>query len=246
MNLKPYLPPVGEVASWKPGSLIVRPKHEHPAYDALSPLSDGPIARATLIANAAHAAVGQRRADGITPYMVHPIHVAALVAQWCIEIRVGPYVFENAVATALLHDVIEDTKLGPNDLLNLGIPDTIVQDVLTLTKPDESHARRAYYTGCTQRFIPWIVKLADRPSNLLSAAAECIPQSHRGIWTDRDRATNARWRGYVHRTIEEMLPAFDEHTPGDVPLTPEAIAYVKGHLETALHACRVACDFDVA
>lgn len=65
------------------------------------PVADFDIAE--IFGTAAHAAVGQKRDNG-DPYITHPRRVAALVAQY----------FPHDIAmhcAAILHDVIEDTKV---------------------------------------------------------------------------------------------------------------------------------------
>jgi len=51
----------------------------------------------------------QKRKDGKTPFIVHPIEVACLVAEYAKD--------DDAVAAAWLHDVLEDTKdCSPEDI----------------------------------------------------------------------------------------------------------------------------------
>jgi (p)ppGpp synthase/HD superfamily hydrolase len=64
--------------------------------------------RARGFARAAHEAVGQRRKYSGEPYIVHPIAVAELV-------KTVPHSPEM-VAAALLHDVVEDTKVGLDEI----------------------------------------------------------------------------------------------------------------------------------
>lgn len=61
------------------------------------------IEKARVFATAAHAAVGQLRKYTNDPYIVHPLSVATRVAlvNWT----------DAAVCAALLHDVLEDTKV---------------------------------------------------------------------------------------------------------------------------------------
>ena len=74
------------------------------AYDARRPKS--PTASRKLITRAAHAAEeshrGQLRQTG-EPYITHPVAVATIVADLGLDAR--------SVASALLHDAVEDTGL---------------------------------------------------------------------------------------------------------------------------------------
>jgi hypothetical protein len=87
------------------------------------------LALADLVATQAHE--GQVDKAG-APYITHPRRVAARVAA-----RGGTV---EQQAAALLHDVLEDTPLTAEQLPLLGVPDTVVDAVLALTKgPDEPY-----------------------------------------------------------------------------------------------------------
>lgn len=55
------------------------------------------------------------------PYVFHPFHLAEQMQT------------EHETCVALLHDVMEDTSLSADDLINLGIPAAYVQTCLKLT-----------------------------------------------------------------------------------------------------------------
>ena len=107
---------------------------------------------AEAIATLAHS--GQYRRDGITPYIEHPRSVVRRVDD-------DPLV----IATAWLHDVIEDTVTTAEDLAKQGIPPQVVQAVLLLTKTASTS-----YTGYLDRVasndLARRVKVADMLSNL--------------------------------------------------------------------------------
>ena len=112
---------------------------------------------ALAIAERAHE--GTFRADGKTPYIAHPMVVAAVVR------AAGGS--ETAVAAALLHDVIEDTDMKPSDLIGL-IGTDVADLVIELTFPNNMPDRR-------QRMIERVpsmsqdaklIKLADIYCNL--------------------------------------------------------------------------------
>jgi (p)ppGpp synthase/HD superfamily hydrolase len=50
----------------------------------------------------------KRKGDGVTPYAVHPIGVALLIACHTQD--------ENVLCAALLHDVLEDTDYSPKEI----------------------------------------------------------------------------------------------------------------------------------
>lgn len=110
---------------------------------------------AELIATNAHA--GQFRRDGVTPYITHPEAVAILL---CDE---GPEV----VATAWLHDVLEDTDVKPRHLREQGLPESVVSAVITLTKWGTDYD--AYLREIKDNPIACRVKIADMLHNLSSS-----------------------------------------------------------------------------
>lgn len=105
--------------------------------------------KALVIAEKAHK--GQVDKAG-KDYIEHPLFVASLVNS------------EEEKATALLHDVIEDSSYTFDDLLNAGIPTDVVEAVSLLTKPrDVSY--QVYLDGIKKNHIARIVKLADLTHN---------------------------------------------------------------------------------
>lgn len=115
----------------------------------ISPL----IAQAYEFANLAHQ--GQLRDDG-TPFFSHPVQVATILSEITDD--------EVLIAAALLHDVIEDTFVtydGVVDAFGVEVAD-LVNEVTHEGSPDS----KGYYFPRlkTQRGI--MLKFADRLSNL--------------------------------------------------------------------------------
>ena len=111
------------------------------------------VSKAYAIAEAAHA--GQFRRDGKTPYIKHPMAVAERV------VRYG----RDYVCVAYLHDVLEDTSVGYDDLENAGIPENILKAVEILTKSEvQSYDEYLYFVK--QNELARRVKIADMLSNL--------------------------------------------------------------------------------
>jgi (p)ppGpp synthase/HD superfamily hydrolase len=114
---------------------------------------------ASSIARKAHA--GQFRRDGITPYVNHPEAVAKSLEG------------ENpdVIATAWLHDVLEDTEVTISELKNAGIPVRVIEAVALLTRWDgQSYAD--YLHWVSQDEIASKVKVADILHNLSDAPTE--------------------------------------------------------------------------
>lgn len=87
------------------------------------------VARAYEAAAAAHA--DQRRKSG-EPYIVHPLAVAQIVADFGLD--------PDAIAAALLHDVVEDTALD-DAALRASFGDAVADLVRGVTKISEIEAR---------------------------------------------------------------------------------------------------------
>lgn len=110
---------------------------------------------ASLIAARAHA--GQHRRDGVTPYITHPAAVASRLERTGAD--------DVVIATAWLHDVIEDGAETPETLRTAGVPEKVVQAVEVLTKrPGVSY--EDYLRGVKRHAIARQVKVADMLHNL--------------------------------------------------------------------------------
>lgn len=102
---------------------------------------------------------GQKRKDGITPYIVHPIEVMRLLQECgCHD--------EEQLATALLHDTIEDCEAVTYDKLRWLFGAAIAARVERLTKPPASD-KAAYIADLAKNACEKVVvvKAADRICN---------------------------------------------------------------------------------
>lgn len=108
--------------------------------------------KAIELAVEAHA--HQKRADQVTPFIVHPVRVAALMPN------------SRTKTIALLHDVIEDTEL-PRHLIKDLLGNDIASSINALT-----HKKGEMYSNYIERLIDKgdsdavLVKLADIFDNL--------------------------------------------------------------------------------
>jgi len=127
---------------------------------------DSLIERARKFAERKH--FGQWRADNKTPYITHPIRVAEIVKKFKKSHRI-----EELLAAAYLHDTLEDTKTGINELRN-NFGETIALLVVELTSnPLEiQNIGKAKYLseklGSEDNMSNWAltIKLADRLDNV--------------------------------------------------------------------------------
>jgi (p)ppGpp synthase/HD superfamily hydrolase len=124
------------------------------------------VERARVFATAAHAAVGQKRKYTGEDYIVHPTEVAEIVKS------IGGT--DVQIAAALLHDVLEDTKVTEAQMREV-MGDRVTDMVLWLTdvsKPEDGNrkTRKAMDREHTAKAPPEAktVKLADLISNTKS------------------------------------------------------------------------------
>ena len=104
---------------------------------------------ALSIATEAHG--GQFDKAGID-YIEHPIFVASQVDS------------EEEKAVALLHDVIEDSSVTAEELLNAGLPETVVTAVQILSKK-KGQDYQTYLKTVKSNPLARVVKLADLKHN---------------------------------------------------------------------------------
>lgn len=104
---------------------------------------------ALSIARKAHE--GQLDKAGVD-YIEHPIYVASQVDT------------EEEKAVALLHDVIEDSPVSAEGLLQAGLPETVVTAVQVLTKKKEQDYQ-TYLETVKKNPLARVVKLADLEHN---------------------------------------------------------------------------------
>lgn len=119
--------------------------------------------RALSIAREAHH--GQSRRHG-APYIGHPLAVRVLVEE--VGRAAGLDVDEATAAVALLHDVVEDSEIG-RDELAARFGDRVAADVWLLTKSGKGEAATAAYYARMAREASdevRLVKVCDRLHNL--------------------------------------------------------------------------------
>lgn len=86
-------------------------------------------------------------------YRLHPLRVAAGVED------------VNAKVVALLHDVIEDTGTTPEDLANMGLPQNIIDGILSVTKRD-GESYKDFVIRASRNKLGHQVKVADIKDNM--------------------------------------------------------------------------------
>jgi guanosine-3',5'-bis(diphosphate) 3'-pyrophosphohydrolase len=89
---------------------------------------------------------------GGLPYVYHPFHLAEQMDT------------EEAVAVALLHDVVEDTDYTIEDIIAMGFPKSVT-DALALMTHDDTTPYMDYVAKIKSNPIAKAVKLADLRHN---------------------------------------------------------------------------------
>ncbi len=111
---------------------------------------------------------GQFRADGVTPYINHPILVAEIVKKFKQSSKI-----EHIIAAALLHDTLEDTYTSYRELIdNFGeIAASIVIELTTADYMCDLVGKPNYLKTRMCIISPYalVVKLADRLANILDS-----------------------------------------------------------------------------
>ena len=86
------------------------------------------------------------------PYVFHPFHLAESMTD------------EIATVCALLHDVVEDTEITPEDLTNMGFPSEVTE-VLALLTHDDGVPYMDYVREIAKHPVAKAVKIADLTHN---------------------------------------------------------------------------------
>jgi (p)ppGpp synthase/HD superfamily hydrolase len=126
---------------------------------------------ALTIATVAHA--GQRDKAGV-PYIEHPKGVAVIATNALISGADGGLHIPNRATgaynlirdAALLHDVVEDTSVTPEGLIELGVSPETVRIVLLLTYDKTKMTRDQYYAQIKTDPVARLVKISDVRHNL--------------------------------------------------------------------------------
>jgi len=151
----------------------------------------------------------QRRKDSVnSPYINHPIDVAQLL--W----EVGGVRDVNVLLAAILHDTIEDTNTGPEEILE-SFGEEVLSLVLEVTDdkslPKAKRKRLQIETAPDKSFGAKLIKLADKCSNIRDLLA--LPPAHWSLdrrqeyllWTEKVvaglRGTNAALEEYYDHEL---------------------------------------------
>src|SRR5438067_10706395 len=133
------------------------------------------VERAFAFSESAHQ--GQFRKSG-EPYITHPLAVASILSQWRLDAQ--------GLAAALLHDVMEDTKVSKNEIehsFGKSVADMVdglsKLDQIEFTSREEAQAEnfRKMLLAMAQDVRVILIKLADRLHNMRTL--DVMAPSHR-------------------------------------------------------------------
>ncbi len=120
---------------------------------------------------ASHSHFSQKRKSG-EPYIIHPIEVATIIANWDLDMA--------TIASALLHDVVEDTAVSREDIEQI-FGQEIAELVDSVTKLEKinfeteelAHAEyfRKVVLAMAKDIRVILIKLADRLHNILTLSS---------------------------------------------------------------------------
>lgn len=114
------------------------------------------------------------------PYLGHILRVAERVS----------HLDDEVIGAALLHDILEDTAATEDDLVAAGIPATVIEAVVLLTKT--GGPLDAYYARIREHPVALAVKLADIADNADPARqAQLAPEVRERLTRKYAKATAA-------------------------------------------------------
>jgi GTP pyrophosphokinase len=137
--------------------------------------------KAINIANILHE--GQKRRTG-EDYIIHPVRVASALSALGIH-------DDSILATALLHDVIEDCGITKDQLIHqYGLNPQIAENVQILSK-NKDMSTKVYYERISSNPTCLLVKISDRCHNVSSMVGGFTPE---------------KMKSYIEETEEYIYP----------------------------------------
>lgn len=143
--------------------------------------------------------------DGGEPYIIHPLMVAKTLILLKLEEELSkwyPHMNKDEIryqcdvlyAAAMLHDVLEDCDITPEQLLKYGLDKEVVEVVLLLTKKRKGSSSKktndVYFSGILTNRNAVLIKIADRENNC----------STMEVFEEK------RMKRYIYETIELFYP----------------------------------------
>lgn len=156
----------------------------------------GTLERAIELAAMAHKDQADKAGN---PYIAHPLRVALDF------IRSGD---ETRAIIAVLHDVIEDTDVMADDLLNEGFSNEIVDAILVLSRQDGENYE-AFLDRAASNELARPVKIADLRDNVDASRMSLLP-------SEKAASLFAKYEGAMERLNRfEPSTAIPEQSQGE-------------------------------
>jgi guanosine-3',5'-bis(diphosphate) 3'-pyrophosphohydrolase len=143
----------------------------------------------------------QKRKDGLTPYINHPIEVMEILS------RLGDVDDVEVLAAAVLHDTVEDTETTPDDL-RTAFGDKVTfyvqecTDDKSLPKPERKKLQELHAPHISEGAKQ--IKLADKISNMRDMVDSPPPE-----WTWDRRSEYLNWCWRVYAGLKGVNPKLD-------------------------------------
>lgn len=205
------------------------------------------ITRAFQLAKDAHKGVHRKSGE---PYITHPIAVAQIVAT---EIGLGP----TSIATALMHDVVEDSDYTLEDIENMFNPNiarlidglTKISGVVSMESSMQLENYRKMLLTISDDVRVILIKLADRLHNMrtmqgmpahkqLKIASETLfiyaPLAHRlGLFRIKTELEDISLKYTEPEMFEELSKKMDELVSEDFEYLNKFTRTISGELKKA-------------
>ena len=159
------------------------------------------VLKATQFAALKHC--DQRRKDGKTPYIIHPISVAVILAE------IGSIDDLEILSAALLHDTLEDTDTSAHELdKNFGSRVRIIveeltdNDMLTFSQRKQMQIDNAPYLSKDAT----LVRIADKISNVSDVIENPPPE-----WNQKRCNKYVDWAEAVMNNCQKVNQDLENH-----------------------------------
>jgi len=159
------------------------------------------VLKATQFAALKHC--DQRRKDGKTPYIIHPISVAMILAE------IGSIEDLEILSAALLHDTLEDTDTSVHELdKNFGSRVRIIveeltdNDMLTFSQRKQMQIDNAPYLSKDAT----LVRIADKISNVSDVIENPPPE-----WNQKRCNKYVDWAEAVMNNCQKVNQDLENH-----------------------------------
>ena len=159
------------------------------------------VLKATQFAALKHC--DQRRKDGKTPYIIHPISVAMILSE------IGSIEDLEILSAALLHDTLEDTDTSAHELdKNFGSRVRIIveeltdNDMLTFSQSKQMQIENAPYLSKDAT----LVRIADKISNVSDVIENPPPE-----WNQKRCNKYVDWAEAVMNNCQKVNQDLENH-----------------------------------